>query len=91
MEAHSVTGNLHDSRERIRALLIPDPVTGRIEADTFPRSAVMRFLFNPGSRRLAFGAASTLVMLAARRRVGGGSIWPQLTQSVGNLLGLARR
>lgn len=34
--------SLQQSRAQLRSLLIPDPDTGRIEADVFPRSIAMR-------------------------------------------------
>jgi hypothetical protein len=90
METHAVTTNLEESRARLRELLLPDPETGRIEADVFPRSAVMRFLLNPRGRRMAFTTVSALAMLA-RRSNGGAGLLPVLTQSLAGLLGTRRR
>jgi hypothetical protein len=88
MESHAVSARLHDSRERMRSLLIPDAATGRIESGVFPRSAVMQFLFNARARRLALTLVSLVLMLRGRRRAQ--SFWPQLTQSLGGLIGLPR-
>jgi hypothetical protein len=44
MDKHELALNLEQSRARMRSLLIPDPVTGQIEADVFPRSTAMRAL-----------------------------------------------
>lgn len=68
MEEHAVTARLAQSRAQLRAMLVPDPATGRIEADVFPRSAVMRFLFDPRRRGLATAGIAALSMLAGRRR-----------------------
>lgn len=44
MDQHELALNLQHSRARLRELLIPDPETGQIEADVFPRSTAMRAL-----------------------------------------------
>jgi hypothetical protein len=88
METHDVTANLEDSRARLREMLLPDPETGRIEADVFPRSAVMRFMLNPRGRHMAFTAIGALAMLAKRRN-GGMGLLPAFTQSLFGML--ARR
>jgi hypothetical protein len=36
--------SLAQSRARLRSLLVPDPETGHIEADVFPRSKAMKAL-----------------------------------------------
>ncbi len=90
METHDVTVDLADSRARLREMLLPDPETGRIEADVFPRSAVMRFMLNPRGRRMASAAVSAMAMLA-RRSNGGAGVLPVLTQSLVGLLGSRRR
>lgn len=89
METHDVSANLEESRARLRELLLPDPETGRIEANVFPRSAVMRFMLNPRGRRMAFVAVSALAMLA-RRSNGGVGLLPVFTQSLAGLLGSRR-
>lgn len=89
MESHAVTARLHDSRERLRQLLIPDPGTGRIESDVFPRSAVMQFMFNARARRVAMALLSVFLMFR-RRSTPGLAIWPQLTRTLGGLIGLTR-
>lgn len=89
MERHVVSARLHDSRERMRALLIPDAYTGRIEADTFPRSALMQFVFNARARRVAMTLFSLFLMFR-RRSLPGLAVWPQLTRSLGGLLGALR-
>lgn len=91
MEEHVVAANLQHSRARIRALLLPDPLTGRMEADEFPRSAAMRFLFDPRRRRLAMMALAMLALLAGRKGAVKAAIWPEVTQALGALLGHARR
>ncbi len=85
METHDVSANLAESRSRLRELLLPDAETGRIEADVFPRSAVMRFMFNPRGRRMAYTAIGALAMLAKRRN-GGMGLMPALTQSLVGML-----
>jgi hypothetical protein len=69
MEEHIVATRLEQSRAQLRAMLVPDPETGRIEADVFPRSAVMRFLFDPRRRGMATAGIAALGMMAGRRRV----------------------
>jgi hypothetical protein len=44
MEEHELELSLRHSRARLRSLLVPDPQTGQIEADVFPRSVAMRAL-----------------------------------------------
>ena len=44
MEEHDLELRLTESRARLRTLLVPDPETGHIEADVFPRSIAMRVL-----------------------------------------------
>jgi hypothetical protein len=69
MEEHALELELQRSRAQLRALLVPDPQTGRIEADAFPRSQLMRFAFSAGKRNLAMSALGTaLSMWVARRR-----------------------
>lgn len=46
MEKHDVQLELQQNRARLRALLLPDPETGRIEADVFPRSKAMRLVLS---------------------------------------------
>ena len=91
MEEYVVMASLQESRARIRAMLVPDPATGRIEADQFPRSAVMRFVLNARARRIAMAAFSMLLMVAGRRAATRTGLLPLLTQSIGNLAGLVRR
>jgi hypothetical protein len=90
METHLVEARLHASRERLRALLIPDPESGRIEADAFPRSAVMRLVFSTRARRIAMALLSLAMLWRRRGASGTASIWPQLTRSLGSLVGLVR-
>jgi hypothetical protein len=63
MEERNPEVRLEQSRARLRSLLIPDPATGRIEADVFPRSIAMRV------------AVSGLPLLA--KAVAGRSSWLQ--------------
>lgn len=87
METQSVITELANSRARIRALLIADPGTGRIEADVFPRSAVMRFVFNARARKLAFSALSLGALFASRRRHARATgAWPLFTQSLSHIM-----
>lgn len=86
MESHALSSRLHDNRERMRALLIPDAVTGRIEADTFPRSAVMQLVFSARARRVAMTLMSLFLMFR-RRSIPGLSLWPQLARSLAGLIG----
>jgi hypothetical protein len=92
MEEHALVVRLQNSRQRLRSLLLPDPETGRIEGDAFPRSAIMQLLFNPRARRLMITVLPTLLMLfGSRRRASGSRLWPKLAQSLGALAALARR
>lgn len=93
MEEHAIALELQHSRAQLRALLLPDPATGRIEADAFPRSQLMRFVFSPGKRNLAMSAVSTaLAMFAGRRRAAtGGGRWSQVLHSVADAVGNRRR
>lgn len=90
MEEHPVTLELQRSRAMLRAMLLPDPETGRIEADVFPRSAVMRFLFNSRQRKLATAGIGAVAMLARMRRGRVGS-WAQVVQALGAVLASRRR
>lgn len=92
MEEHVVTARLSDSRARLRTLLLPDPETGHIEADVFPRSKVMRFVFNKRSRRMAMTGVSMALMMAGQRHKARAAraVWPVLARSLGKLTGLAR-
>ncbi|MEJ0099121.1 MAG: hypothetical protein WDO12_05000 [Pseudomonadota bacterium] len=73
----------------MRALLLPNPDTGRIEADVFPRSAIMRVVLDPRRRRLATAGLAALSMLFARRGKGG-SNWSEAMQSIGEAFSAAR-
>jgi len=42
MDEHDLQLRLQQNRAELRSLLIPDPETGHIEADVFPRSVAMR-------------------------------------------------
>ena len=57
-----------DTRAQLRSYLVPAPgdPPGLNGADDFPRSAVMRFAFNPRNRRLLVVTGSVLAVLAAR-------------------------
>jgi hypothetical protein len=93
MESLAVALRLHESRERVRALLIPDPVTGRIEADAFPRSAVMRFILDSRSRRVSMGVLSALLLFVRHRRASRRArvaVWPRIAGALGTLVGLPR-
>jgi len=58
MAKHDVEVSLAESRARLSSLLVPDPETGRIEADVFPRSAAMKALI--------FGLPVITTLLATR-------------------------
>lgn len=92
MESHAVSARLHENRERMRAVLLRE-TTGGGAAGAFPRSALMRFIFNSGARRAAMSLLSVLLMVRGRRRhrrVPGLSLLPRLTSSLGGLLGTRR-
>ena len=93
MEEHAIALELQRSRAQLRALLLPDPVTGRIEADAFPRSQLMRFVLSAGKRNLAMSVISTALAMFARRRrtAGGGGGWSQVLHSVADAVGSRRR
>ncbi|MET0279570.1 MAG: hypothetical protein ABW278_00400 [Steroidobacteraceae bacterium] len=91
MEEHAVVRRLEQSRAQLRELLLPDPLTGRIEADVFPRSAVMRFMFDPGKRRMAMNTLATLASLTGRSGFAKLSMLSNLTQSVAAMLKSRRR
>ena len=59
-----MNGSFDDTRTQLRRYLLPPP--GSTESDHFPRSAVMRFAFDPRNRRLLVVGASVLGVLAAR-------------------------
>ncbi len=67
MEEHVIAAELQHSRAQLRALLLPDPETGRIDADVFPRSAIMRVVMDPRRRRLATAGIAALSLLFGRR------------------------
>lgn len=89
--AQSAVARLARSRGLLRELLIPDPGTGKIEADVFPRSAVMRFLFDGGKRRMAFSALTTLAMFAGRGRVAKATLYSTALQFIRQAIGARRR
>lgn len=95
MEEHAVAARLGATRARLRDMLIPDPVSGRIESDSFPRSAVMRLAFDSRARRVAVTGLSLLMMFAGGRRrravakPARTSLLPQLLRSAA-LAGISR-
>lgn len=91
MEEHAVTARLTDSRARLRAMLVPDPETGHIEADVFPRSAVMRFLFDPRRRGMAGAGIAALTMLAGRRKRRRAGGWSQMARLASKFFLAGRR
>jgi hypothetical protein len=93
MEEHAIALELQRSRAQLRALLVPDPETGRIEADAFPRSQLMRFVFNAGKRKLAMSALGAAVSLfvGRRRAANRGSGWSRVLHSVVDAVGTRRR
>jgi hypothetical protein len=62
-----MSSDISESRERLRSLLIEedgrsfDPVV-----DSFPRSKVMRFLFDPEIRKLLMAAGATAGLVLTR-------------------------
>jgi hypothetical protein len=72
-------------------LLLPDAVTGEIEADVFPRSAVMRFLFDSSKRRVAISALSTVAMLAGRGGLAKAQLASTLVRAARKFVGARRR
>lgn len=91
MEAELVEARLQHTRAQIRAmLLLPDPATGELDEDLFPRSKVMRaamsFAVNPRRRRLASTVLASVAVMAGRWGAARGGIWPQ----VATLFGAAR-
>jgi hypothetical protein len=91
MEEHDLVTRLEQSRAQLRGLLIPDPVTGRIEADVFPRSAVMRFLLDPRRRGMATAGLAALGALAGRRRSRRTGAWSQMAQLASKFFFAGRR
>ncbi len=64
-----MSASLDVTRAQLRRYLLPDaePADGMDEvADHFPRSKVMRFAFNPRSRRILMLSGPVLAVLAAR-------------------------
>jgi hypothetical protein len=90
MEEHVITTRLDQSRAQLRAMLVPDPQTGRIEADVFPRSAVMRFLFDPRRRGMATAGLAAVGMLAGRRKRRAGG-WSQMARLASKFFLAGRR
>lgn len=89
MEAEPVEARLQHSRAQIRAMLmLPDPETGQLDDDVFPRSAVMRFALDPRRRRMAGAVLGTLGAIAARWNALRRGTWPQVA---GTLFGTERR
>ncbi len=88
METQSVAAELEATRSRIRALLVPERGLGQREA--FPRSMVMRVLFNPVARKVALTALSVGAMVAGRRAVRAAVVWPLLARTMGNFIGRIR-
>jgi hypothetical protein len=95
MEEHAAALKLRETRERIRAMLIPDPETGRIESRSFPRSAIMRFAFDPRAGKVLMAGLSLLMMFKARGTVTRAAVLPamipMLMKSFGAVAGLLRR
>lgn len=88
MEAQSVVTELEATRARIRALLVPEYGMGQREA--FPRSLVMRVLFNPLARKVAMTAVSVGAMVASQRAAKASGLWPMVTRTMGNIIGRIR-
>ena len=87
MEEHAVTARLNHSRDRIRAMLIRDAKTGRIESQTFPRSALMRVAFDARARRLLVTGLGVLLLFKGRRTVGKrGIVVPLVARALGRML-----
>jgi len=82
MEEHALVASLEQSRARLRVLLLPDPVTGKVEADVFPRSAITRALLG------MLGALFTLLL--RRRRRGAGTLLPGLVHGLLESFGTQR-
>jgi hypothetical protein len=82
MEEHDLAVRLQQNRARLRSLLLPDPETGHIEADVFPRSIAMRAL-----------VAGVPVLLASllRGRSARAAAWPQVAMSLVQAIGLRQR
>ncbi len=57
MEEHAVAIELQQSRAQLRTLLLPDPATGRVEANVFPRSAVIALPVRSGQAPHRHGRA----------------------------------
>ncbi len=88
MEAQSVEEELEATRTRIRALLVPEHRMGEREA--FPRSLVMRVLFNPLARKAALTAVSVGAMIASQRAARATGLWPLVSRTMGNIIGRIR-
>lgn len=88
MEPQSVAQELEATRARIRALLVPEHNLGR--RNEFPRSAVMRALFNPLARQVAVSALSMGAVVASRRAARAAGLWPALAGSIARLIGRVR-
>jgi len=71
---HPLALSLQRSREELRRVLLPRGPDMHIPPGHFPRSAVMRFLFNPRQRKLGVLFVSAL-LLFLRRRGGKGVNW----------------
>ena len=78
MERLELEETLHSSRERLRALTLPTSNDEGLSNAHFPRSTVMRYLFDPQRRAklLTLGTAvGTFLSAGARRRSVGTLHW----------------
>lgn len=65
MEEQATVDGLRHSRARLRSLLLGGS-DGLPEPDVFPRSALMRFMFDPARRGIAMVALGALVRAIRR-------------------------
>ena len=82
MEEHDLAARLRHNRARMRALLLPDPETGRIEANVFPRSIAMRVLI---------AGLPALLLLLLRTWARRNALWPQLALTLVQAIGWRTR
>jgi hypothetical protein len=76
-DEHPLALSLQRSREELRRVLLPRGPNPHRPPGEFPRSAVMRFLFNPRQRKLGVTLVSAALLLIRRRDGRGMANWLQ--------------
>lgn len=91
MEEHPLVASLAHSRDRLRALMLPKEAGGERDDDTFPRSMLMRVLFDSRLRGLSLSLIASLAAAFLQRRAAGDARHgPGVMQTIMALVGALR-